>query len=194
MKRTFIIDSNRYLAMSEMKSKFDDITVEFHDNASSLNYLLVHDSANEVLTVLQSFLMRVLEGNLYLPQHVDCSKGIGYYWNEWANNLPEQGDYEPDYAEDFWLWSTKEIATWLYSTSEETYLEISPVYRWHFEDPEQGVDVSYNDFINNYKTIARLVISHDRLLEWKLQCEDLIAMMCRRHAPDARERDPYGLA
>lgn len=175
MNSIFTIDFNQYIVLSEIRSKFEDITVEFHDDVASLKCILAHDIAHEILTTFHAFLTRVLNGDLYLPGHIDSSKGIGYYWNEWASRLPERGDYEPDYAEGFWLWSTKEVATWLYAIPEGVYLEIGPVYRWHFEDPGQIAGTSYTDFIANYKTILQVIIKHEKLLEWKLQCENLIS-------------------
>ncbi len=174
---SFSIDSSRYLVTSEVTSKFDDLTVEYHDTELSFKCLLVDDTTNEVITVLHSFLTRALRGDLELPDNVDFSRGAGFCWNEWAHNLPEQGDYEPDYSEDFWVWSTKDTSTWLYRIRDEVFLEISPLYRWHFEEPQQGNELSYADFKSGFKEIVRVAISREILLKWKLQCETLFSLL-----------------
>lgn len=68
------------------------------------------------------------------------------------------------------------LNTWLYNNEKgEIILEITPSYRWHFQDPKSGeAYITYEEFIRNYKPVLFRTIPKTVAQEWLEQAKALL--------------------
>ncbi|NPC91884.1 hypothetical protein HOO54_06465 [Bacillus sp. WMMC1349] len=173
MNINFIIDSKNKIVISceSDLTAFSEVSV-WLINENNVVCKLGNDILLEILSSLNNILLRVIkeEHAFYEPD------SVGYNWNKWIYSLPEEpeeGEEEVDVYSDYWIWSTKKTGTWLYKYDEkDIVLEISPIYRWHFEEPENNLDyVSFKEFINDYKVILRKKIDFKIAKDWQAECQ-----------------------
>lgn len=113
-------------------------------------------------------------------------KDIGYLWNEY---LHKKKDDTLEYitidninrwvGEHYLLWeSSSKLAAWLYYRDGSIHLEITPVYKWHFTEPENEDNyISYDEFIKNYRPILTIKVDKDcaeQILKKTLELQSII--------------------
>lgn len=182
--------------MVDIEFKLDDdnqIIVRCRDNVNNLSRFseasayfvcknqVISNLANDILIELISPLNNVLlkaieeESSLITTDFYN----VGYKWNEWANNLPEEGEGEEDIFNDFWIWSTKETGTWLYRNADsDIILEICPIYKWHFEEPNTEYE-AFEEFIKHYKVILQRKVSTDIAQAWQNECQKYLKIISK---------------
>jgi hypothetical protein len=162
--------------------RYDEVTVVFHGQDKEF-VLYTHDFIIEAITTLNIMLKRALQGKLEL--HGSIQENIGYLWNE---HLQNKRDLPYDILEGrkYWiglrysLWETPSsvspnLITWVYAKNSVIFLEITPSYRWHFRDPEEYENyISYDKFIKNYHSCARIAISEQTAQQWLNKTEGLL--------------------
>ena len=182
MKKTiikFIIDNTKYLTLKMMGPVeeiylFDDITIVYHD-ARKQYVLYTKDFVCEALRGFESVLKLAIKNQFVL--HESIQKDIGYLWNEYLEEKEEQHNFVEKSLEGIIYWvggkhhlfqsKFKEYDTWLYNKDGEIYLEITPYYQWHFDEPQKNENfIPYEEFIKNYKPLVILKIDKGQAEEW----------------------------
>lgn len=162
--------------------RYDTIEVAFY--LRSKKYIVyTNDYIVEALVTLNNLLKRAIADKLQL--HESINKDIGFLWNE---VLQDKGEMFPAYqlggiehwvGEKYLLWSVPgKYSTWLYQRGSEIFLEITPVYPWHFSEPKPTDQYySYEEFIKNYKPLAVVEISKETAQRWLQQIEALLKII-----------------
>lgn len=155
-------------------SKSSDATV-YLKNADGIKHMLAEDIFVEIISVFNNVLLKAIKGEVVLNE----LNSIGYIWNDWANNLPDEGGGEKDIYDELWIWSTKETGTWLYKLDDKNIiLEISPIYRWLFEEPDNKDFVSFEEFIRDYKVVLQQKMDINSVINWQTVCQSYINKFC----------------
>lgn len=149
------------------------------------NIMLYNDDLREGLFGLVAVLTNVIAGSLAL--HSSITKDVGYLYNEHLNSDSNQTSGLVYNENGFWvgdrhsMFSTTgrdypKTATWLYNNDKgEIILEITPVYKWHFLDPEPGDEfISYEDFMKSYQPILFRTIPKEAAQEWLVQAQAIL--------------------
>lgn len=175
------------LKLKEMIKKLiycDDCLIYFKDTNNKI--VLYHDFIRPGLSVFVEVLEDLISNRLAL--HESIVRDVGYMWNQLLHAEPADRDPKIFCEEDgFWVaevnlvWSASgddypSVETWLYNNDEgEIILEITPVYKWHFDDPEPGENyITYEEFMLNYKPILFRTIPKDVAQEWVDQAQNLL--------------------
>jgi hypothetical protein len=159
-------------------SRFSEASAYFvHKN--QVISLLANDVFIEVISPLNNTLLKAIEKEIIITN--SGFSDVGYKWNNWAYNLPEEGEGEEDIFNEFWVWSTKETGTWLYRNNDrEIVIEICPIYKWHFEEPDNEIDcVSFEEFIKHYKAILQKKIDIDLVKAWQNECQKYLQIISK---------------
>jgi hypothetical protein len=160
-----------YQEPSEDLNKFDEVFFMYETEMGC--FFLAND---EELHIILDTLITVLQKCLYNPNDLrleepaQCGR-LGFYYNE--TTIKDDQGY--DFSR-YWLFSTKEVQTWIYALNKKMYIEISPSWRWLYNKPATSGPrySSYEEFIKNYKRIALEEISHKTAQQWLKQCEMLL--------------------
>jgi hypothetical protein len=68
--------------------------------------------------------------------------------------------------------------TWLYTRNGTIILEITPAYKWHFIEPEEGEQsITFEEFLKNYKPCAIREISKETAQEWLSKIDELLTII-----------------
>lgn len=138
----------------------DDVSIFFIDDGKE--YLLYdNDTILWALRCLSSSLEKSLEEKLKLPEFLK-SYDIGFMWNTTIHETiknPDNKSLPSEWQDNYLIWNFKEFALWMYNKNDSIYLQITPVYKWHFIDPKQNEHfISYEKFMDNYKPITTLTL------------------------------------
>lgn len=172
---------------------FDKVIIKF-----SNDYLfnLTDDCFEYIMNSLKGALTKSLKNHLQLPFFID--EDIGLLWNKELNNTKEWSMSSQDQQMlnddeslgEYILFSTPEsadpsLATWIYNNKNgEIVFEITPQYKWHFDDPKDGENfITYDEFINNYKPFFVTIISPSIAKKWIQQINALL-----KHAKTNEEK------
>ena len=129
-----------------------------------------------------------IAANKKLELDKSIKEDIGYLWNEYLHSENPNKDKRflmfKSEGTNFWighyylLWSYNGVATWFYNKNGKIYFHITPVYKWHFDDPEPGEDfISYEKFIKNYKPYFNFEIKKDIAEGWIKRAEAVIELI-----------------
>ncbi len=162
---------NYYYPTTPEINRFDEGSVYFYLDSSRKNLLLLKDILQEVFVPLCKMLKKGLNTEIPLPSNIQIGD-LGLYYNEYLSEEDIPGT--ENFYGNFLLWSGINIQTWLYNVNDQIYIEISPSYKWHFNEPEKDEKfVSYKDFKKKYKPVAVLEISKEKAESWLEQCKNL---------------------
>jgi hypothetical protein len=166
--------TNLYYKPSSELQRFDEVKIFYVDKNKKI--LLLFDIVYEILFRLSICLERALKNNLTLP----CSVKEGLLgkkfniitFNEIENDESSDTD---DFFSKYWLFSDKEIQTWIYNVEEKICIEISPSYKWFYQDPKPNEKfISFQSFMENYKTFAFFCIDKETAKKWKQQYDSIL--------------------
>jgi hypothetical protein len=162
----------------------DEVDIVY-ENQGVRTFLCDHPSLH-AFDSLDSSLKYFLNHNLEL----DCSikKDIGYLWNQQLAGSKDsdlvyemaEGRFKYWIGKHFLLWCGRPLATWMYAKNGILFLEITPVYKWHFKDPgpeDQDEFASYEEFKKNYKPFLITQISAETAREWLKQTGRLLKIL-----------------
>lgn len=166
---------NIYGYESEGLHIFDEVQVEYVHNNQTI--LLKQDIVREVVEVFCNTLVMVLKNELLLDRSLTAGK-VSYFYSKNIYMTFDDLEKADDIFPKYWVWSSSNIATWLYSLDSKIYLEISPTYPWLFLDPEQDdVYISFDEYTNEYKHIALVELPESLVRLWIDQCTMLLQTM-----------------
>jgi len=151
--------------------------------------LYYQDYISEAISTLYDAIVNVKKRNLRkMPNDFDISTyGLNYYIELLRNRPDEEGELmrliEPIESK-YTLWSTPScisIQTYLYLIDlENICIEISPSYKWYWLDPEeyegeeQGKFFPFDEFIDNYQMIDKVIFPIETTKEWMDTCYVLL--------------------
>ena len=156
---------------------FDIVSIEYIKEQIEYD-LYVDDFATEAITSLKNQLKKALNFELHI-QNEYINKGIGYYYNIYVNKLwTTDAQSLVDPSQNFSLWSTPThigIETFMYNIDDKIYIEISPIYKWNCDYPENESEYeTFDNFLNNYKPIDIVSIDRSVAERWLDFCCDMI--------------------
>lgn len=158
-------------------NRFDEGSVYLYlDNEKKV--LLLRDILQVFFIPFYVMLKKGLSKKLQLP--IDIHAGdLGLYYNNYMEKIYNDDDFKSeDLFGGFLLWSGINIQTWLYNVNDRIYIEISPSYKWHLNEPEKNEKfIAYKDFQKKYKPIAVLEISKEKSESWLKQCKKICSQL-----------------
>ena len=164
----------------------DDIEV---DLLVDERYRLLSDCFQYTLRRLIDHLDSVINCKLLL--HKSIQRDLGFLWDEYLADSSAI-DFYCEEIEGIKSWIgtkyilfetpgsfEKNLTTWLYNNEKgEIILEITPGYKWHFQDPELGDEYfTYEEFIKNYKPILFRTIPKVVAEEWLVKLHELLKIV-----------------
>jgi hypothetical protein len=103
-------------------------------------------------------------------------------WNEYLHDAPDEPQPKFCIENDFWIglryhWLgspggiSPVISTWLYNNQHgDIIMEVTPSYRWHFDDPGPGEEYStYKQFMKAYQPLLLQIIPKEIATIWLQQ-------------------------
>lgn len=172
------IDDWQYLTLTFVVGKindlylFDEMAIAYYKGRKK-HILLKKDFVIWGVRHFREMLQIVLNGGRIL--HDSITSDIGYLWNEY---LQEKNSHNfvmvPLENSTCWvgtnylLFSTpRSLSTWIYSKSDDIYLEITPGYFWQFDEPKKNEKfVPYDEFIKKYKPLTTIKIEKKVAQKW----------------------------
>ncbi|GAE90687.1 hypothetical protein [Acetivibrio straminisolvens] len=156
---------------------FDIVSIEYIKEQIEYD-LYVDDFATEAITSLKNQLKKALNFELQI-QNEYINKGIGYYYNIYVNKLwTTDAQSLVDPSRNFSLWSTPThigIETIIYNVQNKIYIEISPIYKWNCDYPDDEKEYeTFDDFLNNYRPIGIVAIDKSAAIKWLETCNEII--------------------
>ncbi len=162
--------------------RYDEVTIKLKLIDKEIT-IYADDFVIEALRSLDGILEKVIKGKLVL--HPSISE-IGYRYNEALNDSPNLV-YENFEGRKWWvgenylLWSTNSKyskTTWMYNKNGDVYLEITPNYKWIFDEPNGDEKfIEYEEFMKKYKADFVFKLNNDLLVQWKKRCEKLLKII-----------------
>jgi hypothetical protein len=152
---------NSFIKPTDKLDSFDYVDLVYQENGTT--YLIEEDTLVELLCMLRNKLLNIFFGKQSLPSMFK----VGFVGLSSATDSYKDDLIRHRYYNCFCVWATKYIKIWLYTKNDEIYIEISPYYKWCFQDPEPGEHYySFEKFLRNYKAIAVKIISKKNALKW----------------------------
>ncbi|MBC2267057.1 hypothetical protein [Listeria farberi] len=139
-----------------------DTKIQIKYETENTNYLLWDDNMLEGIRTFKTMLELALNNRLDMTAY--SKYPIGYYenieYNEISMNKMETMSFEKPL-----LWSSiAEVGneTFLYNSKNKVILEVSPIYKWHFDEPKILKDfITFDEFMKQYKPYIVQEISRD---------------------------------
>jgi hypothetical protein len=157
---------------------FDEIKI-FLCEANKEPRLVFENSLFLAFEPLTNLLSQAIKKAAYLDSSLH--EDIGYLWNQELHkaNLIEHPESNYWSGENNLLWSADGIAVWLYNQNDIIVLEITPVYKWHFTEPEPTKPdyETYERFMKTYKPINRFELDNKTAQQWLKQVEHLMTIV-----------------
>lgn len=139
--------------------------------------------SSDVSWALESFKDLLEESMGSCEINKSINNNIGFLWNEWlqekVNNFFEiitLDGVNRWVGEHYLLWESRsKLATWLYYKNGFICLEITPVYKWHYTQPERGeIFIPYNEWIKSYKPIIAIKIDKEIAKDLLVQAKSIL--------------------
>lgn len=184
---TFEIDKNQKIEIvsenpQKLLFRYEKVQIYYHNLSSKVKLKILDKYIIEVLDKFEIMLKLILNKHLELDKSM--TENIGFLWNEYlqekTNHIfieekSESKECESWIGTNYILWSIWGLETWIYSKKNTIYLEITPVYKWHFDEPEKNEKfIPYDEFIKNYEPIAVIKISKETAKKWLAKTEKLL--------------------
>ncbi|MEI4803840.1 hypothetical protein WAZ07_21925 [Bacillus sp. FJAT-51639] len=158
--------------------RYDEIEILIQ--SSVLEHKLYGDDfIIEAISALNNLLEKVIENKLNFHESL-IGKEIGYLCNEYYHDENQWLVYE----DNVWvglkhhLWGTKEYDTWLYNMDNKIFIEVTPIYKWHFDELEdENQFITYDQFLHGYKTCYVGEITKETALNWLKKCKKIIQII-----------------
>jgi hypothetical protein len=164
---------NYYYKPTDDLHMFDQITVNLV--AGNTLTILIQDSSYEILNTFKASLEQVLNNERTFPSQID-SDHLGKYYNR---TMYEQKFDLYDY-DRLLLWSSSGPQTWLYNRNGSIYLEVIPTYLELFANSTAKLnDISFEEFMLNYKPILIEEIDRTTAQEWLAICNTMLNSMIK---------------
>lgn len=167
---------------NEYINRYEEVSISYRSKDEEY-FLYGNDFISEAFLALQKLLKKAIDGELELHSSL-VEKEIGFLSNENFQNRPGLVMVEGKEGE-FWvgdkylLWDSMNYQTWIYNLNSEIAIEVTPTYKWHFDEPDEEDDeyMSYKEFRKNYKTCFVKTISKNVAKSWLNKCNDVLARL-----------------
>ncbi len=155
-------------------TSFSEVEIIYNMNNE---IILFKDFLIEGIKVLRTTLYKAIESRL---QTFDLGerKSMGFLWNDYCSKLNTGNQGVDDLVTPFHLWSTNSTLgfdTWIYNISDKIFIEISPTYKWHFDELPGSNYITYDQFISKYAPIDIFEIDKSTAKDWFKICEDTLS-------------------
>jgi len=157
--------------------QFDEASAILRNNKKKL--LLYKNTVDEIFFKLRYFLNKVIKKEFIITDEQFIGKIDVYYnidkYRQWKND--EGGEtLSPDALEylDYFLYSSDESQTWLYSDGKVIYMEVGYSVPCLFSSDMDYSDKDFELFLKNYKNLFFEHISFDTALEWIALCTKML--------------------
>ncbi|MBC1805819.1 hypothetical protein HCJ40_02135 [Listeria sp. FSL L7-0993] len=157
--------------------RYDEIKIVLNCHLGSYT-LYSDDFIIEAIRTLQNLLEKALNNELEVPDSLSELE-IGKLSND---NYQDILIYEGKHwgGEKYNVWNTNGFETWLYNKMEEIYIQVTPLYKWHFNEPENMNNFSsYSQFVRDYEIIYKAEIETDIAIQWLNKCKEIIRIISR---------------
>lgn len=161
----------------EKINSFVNVSIKYKKD--NIDYdLFINDFISEAIKSLNSLLNKALNSELQIKSEY-VERGIGYYHNIYSHELwtTDKLDID-DPAENFLIWSTPShvgIETYIYNIQDEIYIEISPIYKWNSDYPDDEREYeTFEDFISQHQIIGIININREVALQWQKKCFEVL--------------------
>lgn len=158
-------------------SRFDEISVLFRNN--DVEYVLYYnDFIIEAVRSLNNGLHKSLQNDKEL--HLEFIKqDIGLWYNKYIQKINEDENcLVDDLSAKYYLWATPtKIGTisWIYNYNGEIIFEVTPMYKWHYDEPEEVEDFyQFEAFVNNYSPYVKVNLEKTIAQQWLKKCEEIL--------------------
>jgi hypothetical protein len=174
----FIDKVNYFYKPTQKLHRFDEVTIVL--DALGKNTILAKDTVDLLVECLKIKLEKVLENKIpLLPKNIKCGE-LGRHFNEheykaWSINdlnLSESFDYSL-----FWLWSMREVQTWIYTYQDLTYIEISSSYPMIYSSSAESDDYDFKQYMYSYKPFLLYEVTALKAQEWLAQCKKILQVI-----------------
>ena len=156
---------NHLFYPTEQINLFDVITIVLKTND------MAFELAEESIDFTIGTLYRTLKNIHELPTLYKIGDIARIY------NLDVYNEKE-DFFNNSWivLWSNQHTITHLYSQNGKVYMDISPMYPWLYEKPDDDVEdfFPFEDYIRDYKPIQIYELSQETIDQWRAQCSHFL--------------------
>lgn len=149
--------------------RWDPIEIIFKDENSE--YIInQHDHLMPQVEQLYDCLQGAISNKLSLLKSIKAD--LGYLWNQDLNHCSitshEQLQKEKDWkGAKYLMWDGNKFDTWLYNKNNKIYIEITPIYPWHFNKPKAEDNyIPYDEWIKNYKPLVIIEIDKVAAKQW----------------------------
>lgn len=155
---------NYFYKATEWLSRYDQISIEYQqgDNKIEIARNMLEVLYEEMCDVLKD----VVEGQQALENQFDIGR-VGYAYNMCINQEIADDDYFLSFP--IALCGNKHAKAWMYTRDEVIYLEIAPLYPGLYK--KEGINIAFEDFMQNYHPIGLYVIDKYQVKEWLNQCK-----------------------
>lgn len=132
------------------------------------------------INVFCDALKAVLTGGCTLDESLQ--ENLGYLWNVYldtSTNAPEGHPLPTWIGMQYLIGGTLDVDVWIYEKEGKIFFEITPIYKWHYRDPEPEAEgyITFGEFIKNYKPYVIAELSIETVREWLRQVEYLQALV-----------------
>lgn len=161
--------------------RFDDLVAVYVQDSKCEYVIFSHDVAMQFVCGLDVALAKALSGERVLD--ISLQDNIGYLWNIYLNKsaVTSTGCEIDDWiGYKYLVWGTPSLDVWLYEKEGKFFFEVTPVYMWHFRDPEPEEKeeyVTYKQFMKSYKSFVVTELSRETICEWLEQTKYLLALI-----------------
>ena len=162
--------------------RYDEVTVIFCAQNGAEYTLYKEDFIIEAIRRLYYALKAIFEGKRKL--HESITKDIGYYWNK---ELCGNDKYlvQRQWSDgtvcwigwDYFLWSSRQIKSWLYEKNNQIYLEVTPTYEWPSREQKKQGYQTYREFLKNYKPYVVTTINWQVAQDWYKKAGELLEII-----------------
>lgn len=139
-----------------IEHRFDEVTVVCRNQSKT--FIVFDDIIQEAVCNLHDALSKCLMNELTLDSNLNVGM-VGKAWNNWAYNynLTEREEgLKLEVLQRYWVWSTSRgYQTWIYQYHNKTFIEMSPSYKWHFDEPTKDENfISFEEFMKDYEPLV----------------------------------------
>ncbi|WP_086312358.1 hypothetical protein A5821_000101 [Enterococcus sp. 7F3_DIV0205] len=153
---------------------YDELIIKYINGEDE--YILFKDFVVTGFNLIESLFQKALANSLKID-HSKFPKGIGYEWVVISHAIAEEEIELEDITSPYRLWTTPSYlarSTWIYNDGEKSYIEISPEYRWDYNDPEEGECFeSFDSFVERYDCLENIEIDKEILEEILNEIEEV---------------------
>ncbi len=149
--------------------RWDPVDIIFKNK--SLEYIISqHDYLMPKIEDIYYYLQSAIKNKL--PVLKSMKGKLGYFRNQGLHQ-ENTASCEKPIDKEKWktpiyiMWGGNKFNTWLYNQNNKIFLEITPCYPWHFNEPKAGDNyVPYDEWIKSYKPLIIIEIDKVTAQQW----------------------------